>query len=246
MISVYLECAPGERDVLIAQLHERGTLGVLELRSGLRAWFEDGAEISDLVARYDGAVLAESDEDWVRRTRESFPPVAIGERFWLVPPWNEDPPPAGRMRLEINPGLACGTGWHQCTQLCLEALERHMRPGDAVLDVGTGSGILIAAADLLGAGRAAGCDVDCDAVVIARERVGIRVFAGSADAVRDGAFDVVVANISAAVVAALLPDLRRVCRGLLIVSGFSSTPAILNVLEVLDRDGWQCVISSVR
>ena len=63
---------------------------------------------------------------------------------------------------------------------------------------------------------------------------------------RDGAFDVVVANISAPAVAALLPDLRRVCRGVLILSGFSSTPAIPNVLEVRDRDGWQCVIFSVR
>jgi ribosomal protein L11 methyltransferase len=246
MISLYLECAVDEQELLIAELHERGTLGVLELGSGVRAWFEDGTDVSDLIDRYDGAVSLEETEDWVRRTRESFPPIAIGERFWLVPPWNQDPAPAGRIRLEINPGLACGTGWHQCTQMCLEALEQYVRPGDAVLDVGTGSGILIAAADLVGAGRAAGCDVDYEAVAIARERIGDRAFVGSAGAVRDRAFDVVVANISAPVVAGLMPELRRVCRvgGVLILSGFTAAPVISGVIAALERDGWQCVISS--
>ncbi len=245
MISIYLECSAAEHDALIADLHERGTAGVLELGSGLRAWFENDIDVTDFIARYDGAVLAEEDEDWEKRTRDSFPPLALGERFWLAPPWNQDVPPAGRMRLEINPGLACGTGWHPCTQMCLEAMERYLHPLDAVLDVGIGSGILSAAARLLEAGIVAGCDIDTESAAIARERVGACVFAGSVDAIADQSFDVVIANISAPVVTALVSDFRRVCRvsGVLILSGFSSVEPVAGTIETLERDGWQCVIA---
>lgn len=244
MISVYLECAPDEADALIAELHERGTLGVMELGTGLRAWFEDVAGLDDLIARHDGEVLAEEEEDWVQRTQDSFPPIEVGERFWLAPPWNTEAPPPGRMRLEVNPGMACGTGWHPCTQMCIEALEDHVRSGASVLDVGTGSGILLAAANLLGARRLVGCDVDPSAAAIARDRVGACVFAGSVAAVAAESFDVVVANISAPVIEALWPDLRRACRvgGLAILSGFQTAPELGAGVEVRERDGWLCTV----
>lgn len=243
MISVYLECQPAESESLVAELHERGTLGVLELGSGLRAWFDDDVDVHDLVTRYDGHVVEEtdSDQDWIERTRDSFPPIEIGERFWLVPPWQQDPPPVGRMRLEINPGQVCGTGWHPCTQMCLEALERYLKRGDAVLDVGVGSGILSVAAELLGAGKVSGCDVDQDAVRHAKERIGGRVFVGSVDAVRAGYFDVLVANISAPVVEAMLDEFRRVAP-LMILSGFSTIAPVAGTMERLERDGWQCLV----
>lgn len=245
MISIYLECAAEDQDALIAELHERGTAGVLELGSGLRAWFDDVGQVRDLVERYDGEVLAGDEEDWEQRTRESFPPLALGERFWLAPPWNSDAAPPGRMRLEINPGLACGTGWHPCTQMCLEAMERYVRPGGAVLDVGTGSGILSAAAALLGAGRVIGCDIDFDSVAIARDRVGSRVFAGTVDAVSTNCFDVVVANISAPVVLSSLAEFRRIARkpGFLILSGFGPVEPVAGTIETLERDGWQCIVA---
>jgi ribosomal protein L11 methyltransferase len=245
MISVYLECGAAELDVLLADLQERGTLGVIELGSGVRAWFESAAGLEDLVARFDGVVQDEPEVDWVRLTEESFPALEVGERFWLAPPWNVDPAPAGRARLEINPGLACGTGWHPCTQLCLAAMERYVGAGDAVLDVGTGSGILSAAAGLLGAGLVVGCDVDEAAVAVARERLGSGVFCGSVEAVRSGMFDVVVANISAPVLERIEGDLRRVCRkgGVLVVSGFQNAPELgTDPLEVLERDGWRCLV----
>lgn len=248
MISVYLECRPEEQDELVAELNERGTLGVLETGAGVRAWFDDGVYLEDLIARYDGHVLIEedSDEDWVRRTEESFPPLEIGERFWLAPPWNQNPAPPGRMRLEINPGAACGTGWHECTQMCLAAMERYVLPGDRVLDVGVGSGILSAAALLLGAGFVAGCDIDIEAVAIAKERLGGHVFAGTADAVRSGCADVLIANISAPVVLELLREFRRIARRTLILSGFSSIGEIPGTLEILDRNGWRCVVATSR
>lgn len=245
MISVYLECEPEEQETLIAELYARGTLGILEFNSGLRAWFAAGTGLEALIERYHGHIQPEEDDDeWVRRTEESFPPLEIGERFWLVPPWNSDPAPAGRLRLEINPGLACGTGWHPCTQMCLEALEQYAGPGDSVLDVGTGSGILTAAATLLEVGYTAACDIDFDAVAIARDRIGPRVFQGSADAVAGARFDVVVANISAPVVSSLLPEFRRALKasGTLILSGFPEIDSIPGTVEVRAKDGWQCVV----
>src|SRR5205807_9784002 len=166
----------------------------------------------------------EADTDWEKFTRELFPPLAVGERWFLVPPWSNDPTPCGCLRLEVNPGMACGTGWHPCTQLCLEALERVVKPGDAVLDVGTGSGILSQAAAMLGAGHVYACDIDFDAILLARERVRLPAFGGSAGAVRAAAADIIVANISSEAAEELASEFRRVLRpyGTLIVSGFEA------------------------
>src|ERR1700691_2629248 len=96
-----------------------------------------------------------------RVLRDAWPPLCVGERFYLVAPWHAAvQAPAGRMRLEIYPGMACGTGRHPATQLCLQAIERYVKPGAQVLDVGSGSGILSDAARLLGAGVVIACDVD--------------------------------------------------------------------------------------
>jgi len=247
LFSVYLECRADEYDQLIAELNDRGTLGVLELPSGLRAWFDDGAAVDELVERFDGVLTGEpdTDEDWVRRTQESFPPIPIGQRFWLAPPWNPEPAPEGRLRLEIMPGAACGTGWHECTQMCLEALEQTVTPGCAVLDVGTGSGILSVAARLLGAQHVVSCDIDEDAVRICTERLeSPAVFTGSADAVRANAFDIVVANISPRVIREMFVDLERTRRdgGTLIVSGFSEYPLDIAPRILTRRGEWLCAV----
>jgi ribosomal protein L11 methyltransferase len=138
-----------------------------------------------------------------------------------VPQWRDDPTPDGRFRIEVNPGMAFGTGAHESTQLCLEALERELRPGTEVLDVGSGSGILSTAAALLGARRVIACDVDPVAVEVARQP---RSFIGSADAVRPASVDLVVANINPEAIIRLAPELARCMRtqGVAIVSGFES------------------------
>jgi ribosomal protein L11 methyltransferase len=112
--------------------------------------------------------------------------------------------------------MAFGTGVHETTRLCLEALEEFVTPGARVLDVGTGSGILAQAAVLLGAGKVYACDTDPVAVEIAREG-----FVGSVDAVASGSVDLVVANISPEAIMQLAPDLMRVLRpgGVLLASG---------------------------
>src|SRR5258708_27253852 len=103
--------------------------------------------------------------------------------------------------------MAGGTGRHPCTQLCLEAIGRYVRLGDLLIDIGTGSGILSAAALLVGAGRVVACDIDPQAVRIASERTDDpHLFIGSADPIRSAPADVVVAHIDAATLASIAPQ----------------------------------------
>jgi len=248
LFSLLLSCAPGQADLLTAELWDAGTLGIVEEPGGLRAFF-DGQAAGPLerFAAYQPVYTPAPDTAWEEETKKSFPPVEIGERFFLVPSWSTENTPAGRVRLVIEPGMACGTGWHPCTQLCLEAMERHLRPGDAVFDVGSGSGILSEAARLLGARRVIGCDVDEESVRAAKERILTPMFAGSAGAVRGGWADIVVANISSAAAEELEEDLKRAgkARATRILSGFEADdlPRLsFEVRERSQRDGWVCLV----
>jgi len=224
MFSLEIECAPERQDLLIAELWEQGSAGIAESNhTRLRAFFEDGADRQALLARFHAlSWRQEEDCDWVARSRVNWEPMLVGERFFLVPEWRDDPAPARRFKIVVNPGMAFGTGVHETTQLCLEALETYVRHAMPLLDVGTGSGILSRAAALLGAAPVWACDVDPAAVSIARENAGPRVFLGSIDAVRSGCAGVIAANISPEAIAFLAPELLRCLRfgGTLLVSGF--------------------------
>jgi ribosomal protein L11 methyltransferase len=208
MYCLRLEVEPERVDTLLAELWEAGTAGVVEGDGFLEAFFDD----LEAAARFGTPILA-ADRDWVRETEDAWPPLLVGEKFFVVAPWRREPTPPGRFRLEINPGMQCGTGQHPCTRLCLEAMEQLLRPGDRVLDVGTGSGILSIAAKLLGASTVVACDIDAE---VAR---GAAFFIGSVDAVRSGAFDLAVANISEIVIGDLKADFERVAPRR-ILSGF--------------------------
>jgi len=210
---------PNNDELLTLRLWEAGTLGITEGDGFIDAFFEDLN-----VASQFGDPQAVEEQDWVARTQEAFPPLLVGEKFFLAPPWRTEPTPPGRLRLVINPGAQCGTGYHRCTQLCLEAMERIIRPGDSVLDVGSGSGILSIAAKLLGAGRVVACDIDPDALRP------VPFFVGSVDAVRSNTFDLVVANINEDVVGSMRADFERVAPKR-ILSGFQD-----------DDNEWTCVV----
>jgi ribosomal protein L11 methyltransferase len=225
MFSLEIECPPGGRDLLIADLWEQGSAGIVELDDvRLRAFFDDHSIRDALLARYPGAAWRfEEQRDWVEAAREKLPPMLVGNRFFLVPEWRDDPTPPGRLRIVVNPGMAFGTGFHETTQLCIEAMERCVRPGMALLDVGTGSGILAQAGQLLGAAPVFGCDTDALAIEVARRNLR-SAFVGSVDAVRSGIAGVVVANISPEAILELAPDLFRVLKpaGTALLSGFES------------------------
>jgi len=261
MFSLYLECRQEVKDLLIAELWDRGSGGITESdlpegRSGLRAFFPDDADAASLAhefASWSPQWQSVESRDWVAIARSQLAPQCVGSRFFLVPEWRDDPSPPGRFRIEINPGMAFGTGVHESTQLCMEALERELKPGMSLLDVGTGSGILAKAARLLGASQVIACDVDPVAIELARERLS---FIGSADAVRSAGVDLVVANISPEAVIRLAPDIVRCLRtpGVMIVSGFevAETPEIEAALRASgalvcstpSKGDWSAIVAS--
>jgi ribosomal protein L11 methyltransferase len=156
--------------------------------------------------------------------------MEIGQRIFVCPEWRDDPTPGGRIRIVVNAGLAFGTGAHETTRLCLEAIERHLKPGMTVVDVGTGSGILAEAAVKLGAGAVHANDNDPEAVAVAAEnfeKAGVKVALsiGSADAFPANFADLIVANISPAWISDLAPEWVRVLKpgGIAILSGFEAS-----------------------
>lgn len=109
------------------------------------------------------------EEDWENNWKQYFKPIEIGEKFVIKPSWEEYHGQTDRIILEIDPSSSFGTGTHHTTQLCLEQIERHVKPGDHVLDMGCGSGILGIAALLLGAEDVLAVDIDENSVRIAKE-----------------------------------------------------------------------------
>ena len=155
-------------------------------------------------------------EDWINNWRKYFHPIPVGKKLLIRPDWEEVKDPGGRMVLHLEPGLAFGTGTHETTRLCLELLETYLKPGDEVLDVGCGSGILGVAALLLGAKKAVGVDIDPLAVKTAvsnAERNGVAdSFVGISGDLTEkvtGTYQIVVANIVADVILRLTKDVER-------------------------------------
>lgn len=139
------------------------------------------------------------EQDWVRLTQAQFDPIRISERLWIVPTWHDIADEAA-VNLRLDPGLAFGTGSHPTTHLCLQWLDEQLQGGERVLDYGCGSGILAIAALKLGAAAADGVDIDAQAIRASRDnaeqnQVAARFFLP--DALPEGRYDVVVANILA-------------------------------------------------
>ncbi len=231
MVSLRLHCTIDEKDELIAELYAADTSGIVEEEfpggdCTLEAFFDtepQARHAAEAFAAYQPAWVEHGERNYVAEFQSQWQPMAVGSRFHLVPPWDESPTPEGRLRLEYQAGMACGSGMHPCTRLCLAAIEEIVKPGTAVLDVGVGSGILLMACALLGGRPLAGCDIDHDSAALAALAVPhAAIFTGSVRSVRDAAFDVAIANISSIAAEELRDDLLRVCRpgGAILVSGF--------------------------
>ena len=173
--------------------------------------------------------LLEEDE-WAQAWKRHLGPLRVGRRLAIVPSWTTYRPRPEDVVLRLDPGMAFGTGHHPTTRLCLALVEELVKEGDAVLDVGTGSGVLSMAAVRLGARRAVALDVDPVAVRTARANLRenglahrVAVFEGTLPhaAVEGGGFDLALANISAKVVMELAPHLASALRpgGRLVASG---------------------------
>ncbi len=171
------------------------------------------------------------EREWADAWKEHFHPLRVGDRLVVAPSWREFAPGEGDVVIRLDPGMAFGTGHHPTTRMCLEEVEALVEPGMEVLDAGCGSGILSIAAALLGARRAFGLDVEEIAVSVAQANAAENRVAGVVSAVvgslphpqvRDGGYDLVLANISAKVGIELAEALASAIRpgGALVVSGF--------------------------
>lgn len=198
---------------------------------------------------YDITEVAE--QDWVRLTQSQFEPIRINERLWIVPSWHEAPDPQA-INLELDPGLAFGTGSHPTTRLCLEWLCSHVHAGASVLDYGCGSGILAIAASKLGGGRVVGVDIDDNALVAAAGNAGrnhATVQLAHSRHPLDMSFDIVVANILTNPLCVLAPLLTERARpgALIALSGILSAQAeqvrqayrpAFDLTVWAEREGW--------
>ena len=189
---------------------------------------ETFAEREDIVYTIDFYDFEE--EDYQNSWKKYFYTQKISERFVVKPTWREYEPQEDELVIEIDPGRAFGTGTHPTTSLCIKLMEENIKEGNTVIDVGTGSGILMVAAEKLGAGKIVGTDIDPMAVEVAEENLLLnkvdmekaKAYAGDlVTVVQDEKFDVVVANILADVLLILLKDISRVVKkdGLVIFSG---------------------------
>ncbi len=225
------------------------------------------------VAGYEytpATVTVLQEEDWANSWKEHFKPTRIGRRLVIKPSWESFAAESGDVVLELDPGMAFGTGTHATTRLCLEALERliytdqALSRGDAVLDVGCGSGVLGIAAALFGAARVVAIDIDPIAITVTTENAAINgvsnVLAASVTPLAEvGAeYSLVVANILAEALvqmSRLLTD-RVVAGGFLILSGIlvereafviaGFSPLPLTLHEVTREDEWCCIVFCKR
>jgi ribosomal protein L11 methyltransferase len=179
------------------------------------------------------SLRAVAEQDWVRLTQSQFEPMHIGRNIWVVPSWHEAPDP-NALVLELDPGLAFGTGSHPTTRLCMEWLEAHPPSGLTVLDYGCGSGILAMVAHKLGAADVIGVDIDRQAIESAefnatRNQCDVAYYVPDDFARIDHAhaFDVVVANILANPLKLMAPMLSGRVKpgGRLILSGVLAAQA---------------------
>lgn len=166
-------------------------------------------------------------EDWVRLTQSQFDPIHIGEKIWIVPSWHDSPSGSGII-LELDPGLAFGTGSHPTTRLCLEWLKNNIKPDQTVLDYGCGSGILSIAAKKLGAKEVVGVDIDPQSIITSRDNAGrnhceMQCYLPEefTSSMPDSQYDIVVANILAGPLKGLVSTLtkRIAAKGYMVLSG---------------------------
>jgi ribosomal protein L11 methyltransferase len=224
-------------------LMEAGALGTETTDRGVTAYFAETPsrervrnELFEALRIYDlpsssvrDMTLREvAQRDWLEEWKQNWQPVEIG-RFIIAPPWSELGDVHDRLVIRIEPGMAFGTGTHETTRLCLDAIQKHF-VGGSFLDVGTGTGILaIAATKLFPQAHIEACDTDETAIVIARENAQLNGVAeqinfrvGSIDDSVASA-DLVCANLTADVITRLMPALVGVTCGKLILSGILET-----------------------
>jgi ribosomal protein L11 methyltransferase len=204
------------------------------------------------------------EEDWANNWKKYYKPTKVGEKIVVKPIWEEYDAQGEALVVELDPGMAFGTGTHETTRMCIQSLEKYVKEDSTVFDVGCGSGILAIAAAKLGSKMAVGVDLDPVAVESAKENVGynnlenIQILYGNLVEVIDGKADIVVANIIAEIICILTEDVKRVLKdnGYFITSGIihDRVDMVTKKLEEtgfevieINKDGeWNCIVAKVK
>ena len=252
-VTVYLEDTEENRT-----LAEQIAPAMEELRSKAREGiFGEGADFGSLRV----SKKQEDDTQWKDKWKEYFKPARIAENIVVKPTWESYERQGDEKVIEIDPGMAFGTGTHETTSLCVKMLEKYQKESDKVLDVGCGSGILSIAAALLGAEDVLGVDIDPVAVEVAAENIELNGVANVAKAHYgdltkgiDYKADIVVANLMADLVMMLSEDVARHMQpgGLFISSGILVEKEVqvtehlrsqgFGIVEVREDGGWCCIV----
>ena len=184
--------------------------------------------------------------DWENNWKKYFKPMPVGDRLLIHPVWEENYDAQGRAVLHLEPGLAFGSGTHDTTRQCLEALEKYAYPGRSILDIGCGSGILSVSGLLLGADSAFAVDIDALAVKTAVENgktngftePRYKVVQGSMTDCVTGKYDIITANIVADIVILLCDDIKNYMNedAVFITSGII-IPREQDVLDAFEKNG---------
>ena len=209
-------------------------------------------------------VRCEDDSEWKDNWKAYFKPAKVSKSIVVKPTWELYEAKAGEKVIEIDPGMAFGTGTHETTSLCIRLLEDYLKPGEKVLDVGCGSGILSIAAALLGASEVLGVEIDPDAVAIAQENLALNHVEQIASAQYgdltkgiDFKADVIVANLMADLVVMLSQDVAEhlLPGGRYISSGIltEKMPEVVDAMRALGfavmevrEDGMWCAIAAKK
>lgn len=205
-----------------------------------------------------------ADEDWLNNWKQYFQPTPIGEKLLIRPTWRDKYEAGDRIVINLDPGLAFGTGTHETTSLCLSVLEKVVTQDKTILDVGCGSGILAIAALLLGAKTGVGVDIDELAVKTARENAELNNVSDKFTAIQgnftekvEGKFDIVVANIVADAIMFLSKGVTDFMKkdSVYIMSGIIDTrvdevvESVSENFEITDKlflNGWYCLVARLK
>ena len=275
-------CAPEAGDAVTYAFLEAGCGGVmtqgteiLTVTGSLPVTDELSGKLEELMAHFDrlpefglpalveGLTLRYAeDEDWANAWKQYFKPIKLGKRIVVKPSWEDYAAQGDELIIELDPGMAFGTGAHPTTQLCLRAMELLVRPGMTVADIGTGSGILALGAARLGATKVFATDIDPLPRTIARENIAHNQLQSTIHLLEMDDFDllahgcdIVVANIIANTIIELAPEIAKRIKpnGFFIASGIveehhdtvkDALAAVgLNLLQTLRDDIWVCLVA---
>lgn len=205
------------------------------------------------------------DNDWAESWKKYYKPIRIGEKIIIKPSWESFDLEENDIMIELDPGMAFGTGTHETTAMCTEALEKYVKSRDMVYDIGCGSGILSIVAAKLGASKVIGVDLDELCIKVSNENIKlngvddiVEIRQGNLLDVVEEKANIIVSNIIAEIISGMTKDLRNYFKedGIFITSGIIIEKIDLvknsllengfSIIDVVERKGWACIIATLN